>query len=64
MKLVAESGEIGNAEERELSPLKAATKQRLMKTEIFMPAIVTVSFGVSNSVRRSYLFVVTSVSVQ
>jgi hypothetical protein len=53
-KLVGETrGQFGNAEEGERPPCEAATKQRLMKTEDFMCAIVTVMFGVCNSVRLS-----------
>jgi hypothetical protein len=64
-KLVAETGDSSGSERLgERLPLEAATKQRLIKTEKFMCAVVTVFFGVRNSVRLSQLFVVTSVSVQ
>jgi hypothetical protein len=50
--------------EKEVSPLEAATKQRLMKTEkTFMCVIVTVIFGVCSSLILS-LFVVTIISAQ
>jgi hypothetical protein len=53
-KLVAEArGPFGNPEEEKRPPLEAATKQRLMKTEDFMCAVVTVIFGVCNSVNLS-----------
>jgi hypothetical protein len=42
---------VAKAEDR--SPLKAAAKQLLGKTENFMCAVVTVIFGVCNSVRLS-----------
>jgi hypothetical protein len=50
--------------EGERPPLEAATKQRILKTEEFICTAVTVMFIVCNSVRLSYLFVVTSVGVQ
>jgi hypothetical protein len=53
-KLVAEAvGKFGNSEEAERPPLEAATKQRLVKTEKTMCAIVTVTPGACNSVRLS-----------
>jgi hypothetical protein len=61
-KLVAEArGQFGNPGEAERPPLKAATKQQLVKTEKTpICALVTVIFGVCNSVKLSWLFVVTS----
>jgi hypothetical protein len=63
-KLVAEAGgHFWNLEEGERPPLEAATKHRLVEDgEDFMRAVVTVIFGVRYVVRRSWLFVVTSVS--
>jgi hypothetical protein len=49
-KLVLVARDIsGNPEEGEYQPLKAATKQRLVKTEKTICAIVKVIFGVNNS---------------
>jgi hypothetical protein len=60
-KLVAEAGgQFWNPEEGESPPLKAVTKQRLVKTEKTMRAVVTVIFGVCNSMSPSQLFVVKS----
>jgi hypothetical protein len=50
-KLVAEAwGQFGNPEEGVRQSLEAATKKQLVKTEDFMRAVVTVIFGVCNSV--------------
>jgi hypothetical protein len=46
-------GELENLHERERPPLEAATKQRLVRTEKTVCAIVTVIFEVCNSVRLS-----------
>jgi hypothetical protein len=51
--------QFGNAVEGKTPPLEAASKQRLLKTEEFMCAVVSVMFEVCNSAVLMYLIVVT-----
>jgi hypothetical protein len=48
----------GNQDEGERPLLEAASKQRLVKTDDFICAVVTVTFAERNSVRLSWSFVV------
>jgi hypothetical protein len=52
------SGEFGNLEERERPPLEAANRQRLGRTQKIL-WVLLLQWFYSNSVRLSYLFVVT-----
>jgi hypothetical protein len=64
-KLVADAGTVREPRGRRTSAVGTRYQATASEDwEDFTCAVVTVTFGVSNSVRLSKLFVVTSVSVQ